>query len=46
MTGLLLFLLLLAALALGLVAHHRHIRRQGPPRLDAEVQRELRTLGL
>ena len=46
MTGLLLLLLLVAALAFGLETHHREIRRQGPPRLDAEVRRELRVLGL
>jgi hypothetical protein len=46
MTGLLLLLLLVAALAFGLEAHHREIRREGPPRLDAEVRRELRALGL
>ena len=46
MTGLLLLLLLVAALIVGLEAHHRHIRRQGPAQLDAEVRRELRVLGL
>ena len=46
MTGLLLLLLLVAALALGLETHHREIRRQGPARLDSEVRRELRVLGL
>ena len=46
MTGLLLLLLLVAALALGLETHHREIRRQGPSRLDSEVRRELRVLGL
>jgi hypothetical protein len=46
MTGLLLLLFLVAALAFGLEAHHRHIiRRLGPPRIDAEVRRELRALG-
>ena len=46
MTGLLLLLLVVAALAFGLELHHRHLRRQGPPRLDAEVRRELRGLGI
>ena len=46
MTGLLLLLLLVAALSLGLEMHHRHLRRQGPPRVDAEVRRELRVLGI
>jgi hypothetical protein len=46
MTGLLLLLLLVAALAFGLESHHRAIRREGPSRLDAEVRRELRALGL
>jgi hypothetical protein len=46
MTGLLLLLLLVGALTLALEAHHRHIRRQGPAGIDAEVRRELRVLGL
>lgn len=46
MAGLLLLILLVAALTLGLEAHHRQIRREGPPRIDSEVRRELRTLGL
>ena len=46
MTGLLLLLLVVAGLALGLETHHRELRREGPPRLDAEVRRELRALGL
>ena len=46
MTGLLLLLLVVATLTVGLEVHHRHLRRQGPLRLDAEVQRELRALGL
>jgi hypothetical protein len=46
MTGLLLLLLLIAALTAGLEMHHRHLRRQGPSRLDAEVRRELRVLGI
>ena len=46
MTGLLLLLFLVAALALGLEAHHRHLGRQGPAPIDAEVRRELRALGI
>ena len=46
MTGLLLLLLLVAALSLGLEMHHRQLRRQGPSRVDAEVRRELRVLGI
>ena len=46
MTGLLLLLLLVAALTFGLEMHHRHLRRQGPAPLDAEVRRELRVLGI
>jgi hypothetical protein len=46
MTGLLLLLLLVAALSFGLEMHHRHLRRQGPSRVDDEVRRELRVLGI
>ena len=46
MTGLLLLLLLVAALTMGLEMHHRQLRRQGPSRVDAEVRRELRVLGI
>ena len=46
MTGLLLLLLLVAALTFGLEMHHRQLRREGPPRLDSEVRRELRALGI